>query len=93
MQGGQHRGDLEAEAAEAHPISEVLVLLFGHWMEMRAVGATGYNVIALPLAAGVGVPVGIILAPQWGVLAMAGSAVIVAVNALTLQTLKLGEKM
>ena len=61
-------------------------------MRQNLFWATAYNVVALPLAAGVGVPVGIILAPQWGALAMAGSSVIVAANALTLWRLKLGEE-
>jgi Cu2+-exporting ATPase len=58
-------------------------------MRQNLLWATGYNVVALPLAAGVGVPVGIVLAPQWGALAMAGSTVIVAVNALTMRRLRL----
>ena len=59
-------------------------------MQQNLIWATGYNLVALPLAAGVGVPAGIVLAPQWGALAMAGSTVIVAVNALLLRRLKLG---
>jgi Cu2+-exporting ATPase len=62
----------------------------GAKMQQNLVWATGYNVVALPLAAGVGVPAGIVLAPQYGALAMAGSTVIVAVNALLLRRLDLG---
>ncbi len=47
------------------------------------------SLVALPLAAGIGVPVGIILSPQFGALAMAASTVIVAVNALALRGLRL----
>ncbi len=43
--------------------------------------ATGYNVIAIPLAAGVLYPVGVILSPAAGAALMALSTVIVAVNA------------
>ena len=43
--------------------------------------AAGYNIIALPLAAGVLAPVGIILSPAVGALLMSLSTVIVAVNA------------
>lgn len=59
-------------------------------MRQNLAWATGYNVVALPLAAGVAAPLGIILAPQWGALAMAGSTLIVAVNALSLRRLELG---
>jgi len=43
--------------------------------------AAGYNVVALPLAAGVLAPVGILLSPAVGALLMSLSTVIVAVNA------------
>ena len=43
--------------------------------------AAGYNIIALPLAAGVLAPVGIVLSPAVGALLMSLSTVIVAVNA------------
>lgn len=47
--------------------------------------ATGYNVIALPLAAGVAVGAGIILSPAIGAVFMSLSTVIVAVNATLLK--------
>ncbi|MCX2727145.1 HAD-IC family P-type ATPase [Thermomicrobium sp. 4228-Ro] len=47
--------------------------------------ALGYNVIAIPLAAGVLAPYGIVLAPAVGALLMSLSTVIVALNALTLR--------
>jgi Cu2+-exporting ATPase len=47
--------------------------------------ATGYNVIALPLAAGVLAPVGILLSPAVGALLMSLSTVIVAINAQLLR--------
>jgi Cu2+-exporting ATPase len=43
--------------------------------------ATGYNVIALPLAAGVLAPFGILLSPAVGAIFMSLSTVIVAINA------------
>jgi len=46
--------------------------------------ATGYNVIAIPLAAGVLSGVGIVLSPAVGAALMSLSTVIVAVNARTL---------
>ncbi len=45
----------------------------------------GYNIVALPLAAGILAPLGIILAPAVGALLMSLSTVIVAINAETLK--------
>lgn len=47
--------------------------------------AAGYNIIAIPLAAGVLAPVGIILSPAVGAVLMSLSTVIVAVNARLLR--------
>ena len=47
--------------------------------------AAGYNIIAIPVAAGVLYPYGIMLRPEWGALLMAGSSIIVVVNALLLR--------
>ncbi len=52
--------------------------------------ATGYNVFALPLAAGVLAPIGILLSPAVGALFMSLSTVIVAVNAQLLRRVQLG---
>jgi Cu2+-exporting ATPase len=60
-------------------------------MRQNLFWATGYNVIAIPAAAGLLEPVGVLLRPEWGALAMSASTVIVAVNALMLRRLKLGE--
>ena len=54
-------------------------------MIQNLVWATGYNVIALPLAAGVLAPIGILLSPAVGALLMSLSTVIVAVNAQLLR--------
>jgi P-type Cu2+ transporter len=52
--------------------------------------AVGYNAIALPVAAGVFVPAfGLVLRPEIGALAMSGSSLLVAVNALLLRGLRL----
>ena len=50
-------------------------------MVQNLVWATGYNAVALPLAAGVLAPLGILLAPAVGALFMAASTVVVALNA------------
>lgn len=47
--------------------------------------ATGYNLLALPLAAGVGYPFGLLLSPAVGALFMSLSTVAVALNALLLR--------
>ncbi len=58
-------------------------------MIQNLIWATGYNVIALPLAAGVLAPVGILLSPAVGALLMALSTVIVAINAQLLRRVDL----
>ena len=52
--------------------------------------ATGYNVVALPLAAGVLAPLGILLSPALGAVLMSLSTVIVAINAQLLRREKIG---
>ena len=54
-------------------------------MVQNLVWATGYNAFALPLAAGVLAPIGILLAPAVGALLMSVSTVIVAFNAQLLR--------
>jgi P-type Cu2+ transporter len=51
--------------------------------------AAGYNVFALPLAAGVLAPVGIVLAPAVGAILMSTSTIIVALNSQLLRRLDL----
>jgi len=58
-------------------------------MIQNLIWATGYNVVALPLAAGVLAPMGILLSPALGALFMSLSTVIVAVNAQLLRGAKL----
>jgi Cu2+-exporting ATPase len=55
-------------------------------MVQNLVWATGYNVIAIPLAAGVLVGVGVLLSPAVGGVLMSASTVIVAINARMLGT-------
>lgn len=52
--------------------------------------ATGYNTVAIPLAAGVAAPLGILLDPAIGALFMSLSTVIVAINAMLLRRVDLG---
>lgn len=54
-------------------------------MVQNLIWATGYNVLALPLAAGVLAPWGILLSPAVGAVLMSVSTIIVAVNAQLLR--------
>jgi len=54
-------------------------------MQENIVWAAGYNVFAIPLAAGVLAPIGILLSPAIGALLMSLSTVIVAINAQLLR--------
>lgn len=59
-------------------------------MVQNLIWATGYNVFAIPTAAGVLYPsFGILLRPEWAALLMSASSVIVVVNALLLRRTKL----
>jgi Cu2+-exporting ATPase len=58
-------------------------------MIQNLVWATGYNLLAIPLAAGILAPIGIILPMSVGALAMSLSTVIVAINAQLLRGLRL----
>jgi Cu2+-exporting ATPase len=54
-------------------------------MAQNLLWATGYNVVAIPLAAGVAYQAGIVLTPAIGAALMAASTVIVAINARLLR--------
>lgn len=60
-----------------------------HKMVQNLVWATGYNVFAIPLAAGVLYGAGIVLAPAIGAVLMSVSTVVVAFNAQLLRSAKL----
>jgi Cu2+-exporting ATPase len=61
-------------------------------MVENLVWATGYNIVALPLAAGILAPWGILLSPAVGALFMSLSTVIVAVNAQLLRRTQFTER-
>jgi Cu2+-exporting ATPase len=86
--------DIAAETAgivlvNSNPKDIVSLILFGKATYKKMVQnlgwATGYNVIALPLAAGVLYKIGILLSPAAGAVLMSLSTVIVAINASTLK--------
>ncbi|MEX5296649.1 copper-translocating P-type ATPase [Kocuria sp. CPCC 205268] len=58
-------------------------------MIQNLVWATGYNVIAVPLAAGVLAPIGVVLSPAVGAVLMSVSTIVVALNAQLLRRLDL----
>ncbi len=86
--------DIAAETAgivlvNSNPKDIVSLILFGkathRKMIQNLVWATGYNVIALPLAAGVLYQAGIMLSPAAGAVLMSVSTVVVALNARMLK--------
>jgi len=58
-------------------------------MKENLAWATGYNAVAIPVAAGLLYPWGITLRPEWGALIMTASSIIVVLNALTLRKVDL----
>ncbi len=58
-------------------------------MKQNLAWATGYNLIAIPAAAGVFSRFGIILRPEWGALLMSASSIIVVANAVRLRGVRL----
>ena len=89
--------DIAAETAgivlvNSNPKDVVNLVLFGkatyRKMIQNLIWATGYNVVALPLAAGVLYKQGILLSPAAGAVLMTLSTVIVAINASMLKVKK-----
>jgi len=76
----------------SNPLDITALILFGRAtyrkMVQNLIWATGYNVIAIPLAAGVLYNAGIVLAPEVGAILMSLSTVIVAINAQLLRVNK-----
>jgi Cu2+-exporting ATPase len=58
-------------------------------MNENLVWATGYNVVAIPIAAGILVPFGVVLPPEIAAITMTLSSVSVTVNALLLKRAKI----
>jgi Cu2+-exporting ATPase len=61
-------------------------------MHQNLAWAVGYNSLALPIAAGVFEPLGFVLRPEVAAISMAGSSVIVALNAVALKRLRLPDR-
>jgi len=82
--------DIAAETADiilvnSNPKDIASLILFGkatyRKMIQNFIWATGYNVVAIPLAAGVLFTAGILISPALGAILMSASTVIVAINA------------
>ena len=58
-------------------------------MRQNLLWATGYNSVAIPVAAGILFPWGVTLRPEWGALIMSASSIIVVANALLLRNERL----
>ena len=58
-------------------------------MKQNLAWATGYNVLAIPAAAGLFIPWGIMLRPEYGAILMSASSLIVVANALALRKVNL----
>ena len=89
--------DIAAETAgivlvNSNPTDIVNLILFGKAtykkMIQNLIWATGYNVVALPLAAGVLYNQGVLLSPAAGAALMTISTVVVAINASLLKVNK-----
>jgi Cu2+-exporting ATPase len=76
----------------SNPIDITALILFGRAtyrkMVQNLIWATGYNVVAIPLAAGVLYSAGVLLSPEVGAILMSLSTVIVAINARLLRVKK-----
>ncbi len=86
--------DIAAETAgiilvNSNPKDIVSLILFGkatyRKMIQNLIWATGYNVVALPLAAGVLYKQGVLLSPAMGAVLMTVSTIVVAINASLLK--------
>src|SRR5660397_177730 len=74
-------------------VLDMLSLAQATWKKMlqNLAWATGYNVVAIPLAAGALYGVGVVLSPAMGAVLMSASTVIVAVNARFLRMEEAGD--
>jgi Cu2+-exporting ATPase len=74
---------------KSNPLDVVKVLALSRAsyrkMIQNLLWATGYNVVALPLAAGILAPWGAVLSPAMGAVLMSASTIIVAINAQLLR--------
>ncbi|MCW5683598.1 MAG: heavy metal translocating P-type ATPase [Pseudolabrys sp.] len=80
-------GDVVLVRSDPRDIPRIIALSRATYQKMvqNLWWASGYNIVAIPLAAGVLAPVGIVLSPAIGAVLMSVSTVIVAINAQLLR--------
>jgi Cu2+-exporting ATPase len=80
-------GDVVLVRSDPRDIPRIVALSRASYRKMvqNLWWAAGYNIIAIPLAAGVLAPAGILLSPAAGAVLMSASTVIVAINAQLLR--------
>jgi Cu2+-exporting ATPase len=85
-------GDIVLVRSDPRDVPRIIALSRASYRKMiqNLWWATGYNVVAIPLAAGVLASRGIILSPAMGAVLMSASTVIVALNAQLLRRANLG---
>jgi Cu2+-exporting ATPase len=87
---------LDNEPNKSDPLDVAKVVLLSRAtrrkMQENLWWAAGYNMIAFPIAAGILYPsIGLILRPEIAAIAMSGSSLVVALNALSLKRVKVKE--
>jgi Cu2+-exporting ATPase len=84
-------GDVVLVRSDPRDIPRIIALSRASYRKMvqNLWWASGYNIIAIPLAAGVLARAGILLSPAVGAVLMSASTVIVAANAQLLRRAKL----
>ena len=83
-------GDIVLVRSDPRDVPRIVALSRASYRKMiqNLWWAAGYNIVAIPLAAGVLAPLGILLSPAVGAVLMSGSTVVVAINAQLLRRLK-----
>ena len=78
-------------SSDPRGVAKIIVLSRATYRKMvqNLVWATGYNALAIPLAAGVLSPIGFTLSPALGAVLMSISTIVVAINAQFLRNIKL----
>jgi len=85
-------GDIVLVRSDPRDVPKIIALSRASYRKMvqNLWWAAGYNIVAIPLAAGVLAPVGILLHPAVAAVLMSLSTVVVAINAQLLRRVKLG---
>lgn len=80
--------------SDPNGVAKIIILSKATYRKMiqNLIWATGYNALAIPLAAGVAVSIGFVLSPAIGAVLMSLSTIIVAANAQLLRRLHLNGK-